>query len=62
MRGEVREEDGGIRKGSMDFEGSLIFFSLRVFTRGDLRFLGEEILGGSLGTDLAVGIYRAHRG
>jgi hypothetical protein len=26
------------------------------------RFLREEILGESLGTDLAVGIYRAHRG
>jgi hypothetical protein len=36
----------------MDFEGILIHSG----------FLREEILGGSLGTDLAVGIYRAHRG
>jgi hypothetical protein len=45
VRGEVREEYGGIRKGSMDLEGD--YYSFRVFTRG--------ILGGSLGTDLAVG-------
>ena len=39
MRGEVREEDGGIRKGSMDFEGFLIHSG----------FLREEILGGAWG-------------
>jgi hypothetical protein len=44
----------------MDFEGIIIFIQgfyerrFWVFTRGDF--------GGSLGTDLAVGIYRAHRG
>ena len=46
----------------MDFEGDFLIFHggflreeiLGFFTRGDF--------GGSLGTDLAVGIYRAHRG
>jgi hypothetical protein len=44
VRGKVREEDGGIRKGSMDFGGIHFwsgFHSFRVFTRGDF--------GGSLG-------------
>ena len=40
MRGEVREEDGGIRKGSMDFEGIIIFIEV---------FFLEEILGEASG-------------
>ena len=50
-RGKVREEDGGIRKGSMDLGGIHSF-----------GVLERRFWGGAWGTDLAVRIYCAHRG